>query len=277
MLSNLTDKLGLDVNEASWVIGWVMECYEKEILTRKDLDGLDMHWGNVEAARTMLEKISRREGIGNLLAEGVKRASEEIGGEAPKMGVYVLTGATPRGHDHRAIWSELLETCVSATGTIQPGIRMTSPGYFGLPPITNSFSPWEVAGANAKIDGWLVFLDCLPVCRFITIDPSLTLDCLNAITGREVTTSDAMTIGRRVINQLRLFNFRHGLDPRLEVPSPRYGSVPIDGPAQGKSIGPYLEWMKSFYFELMGWDPATGKPLPAILKSLGLDKLIKDL
>jgi aldehyde:ferredoxin oxidoreductase len=105
----------------------------------------------------------------------------------------------------------------------------------------------------------------------------LTLECLNAITGREVTASDAMTIGRRVINQLRLFNFRHGLDPRLEVPSPRYGSVPIDGPAQGKSIGPYLEWMKSFYFELMGWDPATGKPLPAILKSLGLDKLIKDL
>ena len=277
MLSNLTDKLGLDVNEASWVMGWVMECYEKGLLTRKDLDGLDMHWGNVEATKTMLEKISRREGIGNLLAEGVKRASEEIGGEAPKMGVYVLTGATPRGHDHRAIWAEMLETCVSATGTIQSGVRMTSPGYFGLPPITNHFSPWEVAGASAKMDGWLVFLDCLPVCRFISIDPGLTLDCLSAITGREVTALDAMTIGRRIINQLRLFNFRHGLDHRLEVPSPRYGSVPTDGPAQGKSIGPYFEWMKSFYFELMGWDPSTGKPLSATLKSLGLDERVDDL
>jgi aldehyde:ferredoxin oxidoreductase len=277
MLSNLTDKLGLDVNESSWVIAWVMECYEKGLLTRRDLDGLDMPWGDVEAAKTMLEKISRREGVGNLLAEGVKRASEEIGGEAKEMGVYVLTGATPRSHDHRAIWPELLETCVSATGTIQSGIRMTSPGHFGLPPITNPFSPWEVAGANAKIDGWLVFLDCLPVCRFISIDPGLTLDCLNAITGGEVTTSDAMTIGRRIINHLRLFNFRHGLDPRLEVPSPRYGSVPTDGPAQGKSIGPYFQWMKSFYFELMGWDPVTGKPLPAALRSLGLDELIKDL
>jgi aldehyde:ferredoxin oxidoreductase len=277
MLSNLTDKLGLDVNEASWVIAWVMECFEKELLSRKDLDGLDMRWGDVEATKTLLEKISRREGIGNLLAEGVKRASEEIGGEAQKMGVYVLKGTTPRSHDHRAIWSELLETCVSATSTIQPGARMTPPGYFGLPPTTNPFSPWEVAALNAKMDGWLVFLDCLPVCRFITIDPVLTLDCLNAITGREYTTSDAMTLGRRIINQLRLFNFRHGLDPRLEVPSPRYGSVPTDGPAQGKSIEPHFQWMKSFYFELMGWDPATGKPLPSTLRSLGLDELVNDL
>ncbi len=277
MLSNVTDKLGLDVNEASWVVAWVMECFEKGMLTRNDLDGLEMRWGEVEATKTLLEKISRREGVGNLLAEGVMRASEEIGEEARKMGVYVLKGATPRSHDHRAIWSELLETCVSATSTIQPGVRMTSPGAFGLPPITNPFSPWEVAGANAKMDGWLVFLDCLGVCRFITIDLGLTLDCLEAITGRAYTISDAMTTGRRIINQLRLFNFRHGLDPRLEAPSPRYGSVPTDGPAQGKSIEPYFQWMKSFYFELMGWDPVTGKPLPETLKSLGLDQLVKDL
>ena len=88
--------------------------------------------------------------------------------------------------------------------------------------------------------------------------------------GEKLRLSDAMTIGRRIINQLRVFNFRHGLDPRLEAPSPRYGSTPTDGPAQGKSIEPYFQWMKSFYFELMGWDPATGKPLPATLKSLGL-------
>jgi aldehyde:ferredoxin oxidoreductase len=267
----------MDVNEASWVIAWVMECFEKGLLTREDLDGMDMRWGDVEATKTMLEKISRREGVGNLLAEGVKRASEEVGGEARKMGVYVLKGTTPRSHDHRAIWSELLETCVSATSTIQPGVRMASPANFGLPPNTNPFSPWEVAALNAKMDGWLVFLDCLPVCRFISIDPALTLDCLKAITGKEHTVTDAMTLGRRIINQLRLFNFRHGLDPRLEVPSPRYGSVPTDGPAQGKSIEPHFQWMKSFYFELMGWDPATGKPLPATLRSLGLDELVKDL
>jgi aldehyde:ferredoxin oxidoreductase len=277
MLSNLTDRLGLDVNEASWVIAWVMECYEKGILTRKDLDGVDMRWGNVEGIQAMLEKISRREGVGNLLAEGVKRASEEVGGEAATMGIYVLKGATPRGHDHRAVWPEMLDTCVSATGTVQAGGRLISPTFFGHPPVSNPFSPWEVAGVNAKLDGWYVFLDSLPVCRFITIHPPLTMDCVNAVTGRDLTLSDALTIGRRIVNQLRVFNFRHGLDPSLEAPSPRYGSTPTDGPAEGKSAEPHFQWMKSFYFELVGWDPETGKPLPSTLRSLGLDKLIPDL
>lgn len=277
MLSNLVDRLGMDANEASWVIGWVMECYEKGILTRKDLGGLDMRWGNVEGVKTILEKISRREGIGNLLAEGVKRASEEIGGEAPKMAVYTLKGVTPRGHDHRAMWAEMLDTCVSATGTIQALSRLPSPTIFGHPPVSDRFSPWEVAGANAKLDGWYVFLDTLGVCRFITIDPGLTIDCLNAGTGREFTLSDVMTIGRRIINQLRVFNFRHGLDPALEAPSPRYGSAPTNGPAEGRAVEPYFQWMKSFYFELVGWDSSTGKPLPHTLKSLGLEKLIPDM
>ena len=85
---------------------------------------------------------------------------------------------------------------------------------------------------------------------------------------------DVLTIGRRIVNQLRVFNYRHGLDTALEVPSPRYGSTPVDGPVQKVSIAPHFQWMKSFYFELMGWDPKTGKPLPDTLKSLGLEKLI---
>jgi aldehyde:ferredoxin oxidoreductase len=278
MLSNLTDRLGLDVNEAGWTIAWVMECYEKEIFKTKDLDGLEMHWGNVEGIRVMLEKISRREGIGDLLAEGVKRASEKIGGESTKMGVYVRKGTTPRSHDHRGRWAELFDHCVSATGTIQSGAYLISPALFGMPPISPvTSSPWEIAGASAKIEGWYVFLDSLGICRFTAINPQLTVDCMNAVTGKKITVTDALTIGRRIINLLRVFNFRQGLDPSLETPSFRYGSTPTDGPAEGKDIEPYFQWMKSFYFELMGWDPATGKPLPQTLKSLGLEKLVADL
>jgi aldehyde:ferredoxin oxidoreductase len=98
---------------------------------------------------------------------------------------------------------------------------------------------------------------------------------VNAVTGRGLTIADALMIGRRIINQLRVFNFRHGLDPALEIPSARYGSAPEDGPAKGTAIGPHFEWMKRFYFELMGWDPKTGRPLPHTLKSLGLEKLIE--
>lgn len=277
MLSNLADKLGFDTNEAGWTIAWVMECYEKGILTRDDLDGLDMRWDNVEAVKAMLAKIACREGVGDLLAEGVMRASARVGGEAPDLGIYTKKGATPRGHDHRAAWPEMLDTCVSATSTIQSGARLTSPTNFGHPPISDPFSPWEVAGANAKIDGWYVFLDSLGICRFITIHPQLTMDCVNAATGWDLQVSDALTIGRRTINKLRVFNFRHGLDPALEAPSPRYGSTPADGPAEGRSIADHFEWMKRFYFELVGWEPETGRPLPHTLEALGLGDLVADL
>ena len=276
-LSDITDRLGLDINEAGWVVGWVMECYEKGLLTRNDLDGLDMEWGNIDATQTLLEKISRREGVGDFLAEGVLRASAKVGGEASGLAVYVRKGSTPRGHDHRAMWSELLDTCVSATGSIQSSAFLVPGAYFGQPPVTNPFSPWEVAGSNAMLDGWFIFLDSLPICRFIAVNPQLTVNSVNAITGRDFTLADVQTIGRRIINQLRVFNLWHGLDSALEVPSPRYGSTPIDGPARGKGIGQYFDWMKRFYFQLMGWDPATGQPLPHTLKALGLEKLIPNL
>ncbi len=108
MLSNEVDRLGMDCNEASWTIGWVMECYAKGVFSKKDLDGLDMSWGNVVAVKAMLNKIARREGIGDLLADGVMRASLKIGGEAADWAIYTQKGCSPRGHDHRAKWARIL-------------------------------------------------------------------------------------------------------------------------------------------------------------------------
>jgi aldehyde:ferredoxin oxidoreductase len=277
VLSDFTDRLGLDVNEASWTISWVMECYEKGIFTRNDLDGLEMNWGDVESVRSLLIKISRRDGIGNLLAEGVKRAAETVGGEALKMAVYVEKGVSPRGHDHRGRWGELLDTCVSATSTLQTSAFLVPMlDVFGLPPV-NKFSPWEVAASNAKMDGWFVFLDCLGVCRFTACDPKLVLGALKSITGIDLSLKEAMDIGRRTINTLRVFNYCHGLDTTREVPSFRYGSTPEGGPAEGKSIMQYFVFMKSLYFELNGWDSDTGVPLPHTLESLGIGELVNDL
>jgi len=85
---------------------------------------------------------------------------------------------------------------------------------------------------------------------------------------------EALDIGLRVINLLRLFNFRHGLDVALEAPSARYSSTPVDGPAEGKGIAEHFDWMKRNYWRSMGWDEETGKPLPETLRQLGLETLI---
>jgi aldehyde:ferredoxin oxidoreductase len=270
MLSDLNNRLGMDCNEGGWLMGWVMECYEKGALTKEDLDGLDMSWGNVESVSQMLHRIARREGIGDLLAEGVMRASQKVGGEASDWAIYTKKGASPRGHDHRARWYEMFDTCMSNTGTIEATWGGVFPEMLGLPPATDPFSHEEVCEVLAKTNGWRQFDDSLVTCRLCHVDPQLVLGCLNAITGWNMDVAGAMKVGLRVVNLLRVFNFRHGHSIQNEAPSTRYGSVPTDGPAEGRNIMEKWDQMVESYYKTMGWDTKTGKPLPETLEKLGI-------
>ena len=278
MLTKEADRLGMDCNEASWSIGWAMECFEKGIFNKKDTDGLDLSWGNVEAVRELLNRISRREGgLGNLLADGVMRASKKVGGEAADWAVYTLKGVTPRSHDHRGRWAEFFDNCLTNTSTIEATAAGVHPEMVDLPPVTDPFSHEEVSTLNAKFNGIRQFDDCLGTCRLASPHPKLVLECFNAVTGWDWKINDAFTVGRRVVNLLRVFNFKHGMKAENEKPSKRYGSVPVDGPAEGKDIIKKWQWMLENYYKLMGWDVKTGKPLPETLEKLDLKELIKDL
>ena len=117
-LNTRIDRACVDVNEFGWVCGWVMECMEKGYLTEEQV-GFRLTFGDAEGAYRLLRMISHREGFGDVLAEGVKRASEKVGGEAAKCAVYTKKGASPRGHDHRGRWDEMLDTCTSSNGTME--------------------------------------------------------------------------------------------------------------------------------------------------------------
>jgi aldehyde:ferredoxin oxidoreductase len=279
MLVREVDRLGMDANEASWTVAWAMECFEKGVFTEKDTEGLALNWGNVEAVKSLLNRIALREGyLGNLLADGVMRASKRIGGEAADWAVYTHKGATPRGHDHRARWSELFDTCLTNTSTIESTFGGVRPDMVdGVPLVTDPFSHEEISTLNAKFNGIRQFDDCLGICRLASPHPKMVLKCFNAVTGWNWSLEDAFTVGRRIVNLLRVFNLRHGLKVENERPSARYGSIPSDGPAQGKNIMEKWHSMVRNYYELMGWDPKTGKPLPETLKNLGLTDVIKDL
>jgi len=280
MLTKEVDKLGMDCNEASWSIGWAMECFEKGVFTKKETDGLDLAWGNVEAVKELLNRIARRQGyLGNLLADGVMRASKKIGGQAADWAIYGQKGTAPRSHDHRGMtrWYELLDSCVTNTSTIESTWGGIHPKLVDMPEPTDHFSHEQVSSFNANYNGIRVFDDCLGTCRLAHPHPKLVLECFNAITGWNWTLQDAFTAGRRIVNLLRLFNFRHGMKIEDERPSKRYGSIPADGPAQGKNILEKWPMMVENYYRLMGWDPKTGKPLPETLEKLGLKELIRDL
>jgi len=274
VLANFVDQLGLDVNESGWVTGWVMECYEKGYLKKEDLDGLEMKWGDVSATRSLLEKIANRQGVGNMLAEGVKRAAEKIGGPALSCAVYTLKGNTPRGHDHRAIWTEFFDTCLSNTGTIEATGGFLRSQQHGLEPIRDRFDWEQVINQNAKTNGRRAFEDCLGICRFPAEDINMLITCVNAVTGWNLTLDEAMVIGKRCVNLMRIFNQDCGITRELDAPSERYGSSPVDGPAKGISTKEIWDKITRRYYELMGWDPETGYPLPTTLKALGLKDLI---
>jgi len=226
----------------------------------------------------MLNKIANREGIGDLLADGVMRASRRVGGEAADWAIYTGKGCSPRGHDHRAKWGELFDTCMTNTSTIEStwGPKVYAPlGDQFM--ITDPFSLEEVSTLNARFNGIRQLDDCLGTCRICSPDPKLLLECLNAVTGWELSLDDAFAIGRRIVNQLRMFNIRHGLKKEDERPSRRYGSVPVDGPCQGRNVMEKWDRMVENYYSNMGWDSKTGKPLPETLKKLGLEELTRDL
>ncbi len=271
MLINVVDRLGLEMNETGWVIGLAMECYEKGLISKKETDGLELNWGNVEAARALLHNIARRKGFGHTMAEGAMRAARLIGGEAPNFAVHTQKGNTPRGYDHRAYWTEMFDKLTSNTGTLES--RPTVPFAAG-----QELSPEEVVTVTTSGKGRMSFVDTLGVCFFSTlVDPKLLAQAVSAATGWDFTGQEAEDVGLRIVNLARVYNFRQGHTREMEAPSPRYGSTPVDGPFAGKSMTPMLDQLLDDYYQRMGWDKATGKPLPETLRRLGLEQVVQDI
>jgi len=276
VLSNVCDRLGFDCNEASWVVGWVMECYEKGALKKEDLDGLEMTWGNAEAARSLLENIANRRGYGDTLAEGVKRAAEKLGGEAVNWAIFTGKGNSPRGHDHRGRWVEMLDTTISDTGTLQTQMLVVNKDLWQMPNPMDIFNPDHVVQAEANSTGSMTISDCLVQCWFTSFNDTETqVEVINAATGWNIGLEEVMKIGRRIVTLLRIYNLKCGLTPDKETPSPRYCSQSVDGPNTDKPVAPHWEKMVDQYYKLMGWDRKTGRPLPETLKELGIKDLAK--
>jgi len=148
----------------------------------------------------------------------------------------------------------------------------------GLNGVYDTFDPEAVSTMVAKVKGAMMFEDSIGTCRFKTAT-ALDLICLaiNATTGWDMELNESMIVGRRAVNLARAFNLLAGINAELDAPSLRYGSMPLDGLAAGKSIMFHWDKMLCNYYKLMGWDENTGKPLPQTLRDLDLDFVIPKL
>lgn len=269
-LNDRVDRLGMDANWAGAMVGWAMEAYERGILTKEMLGGLELVWGDAAAAAELLRRIAFREGIGDTLAKGLKRGPEQIGGEAASSFAVHFKGETHHAHDSRSRGGNgLLGLAVSSAGP-----RWESPG------VVFDYSP-DGKYAGVKVTPPVrLFQETLGVCAFGYMSVSLQTitESYEALTGWPLTPDEALIMAERIANLQRAFNVRHGFKPKMDLDiSPRLLEAPADGGNKGKTVAPFFEDAVKEYNRQKGWDWDTGRPSRSKLEGLGLEEVSRDL
>jgi aldehyde:ferredoxin oxidoreductase len=277
----ICDEYGFDLMSGSCTVAWAMEAFEKGIITKEDTGGIDLRFGNADAMLEMLEKIGKREeGLGWLLGEGSKRASEKIGKGSEE---FCITNKRVEiaGHTARGLPGHAMGYAVGHRGGSHHDSRPTGERMGIVPRETTEGKGPYVAGVNH----WLIFCDSLVLCHFgesvwgpIALNEN-TVEALNVVTGRNLTVDDANEHADRIWNLIRGFAAREGFTRDDDTLPKRFTHEPIpEGPSKGMVVTPeMLEKMKDEYFEFRGWDKKTGNPTKEKLLELDLDFIAKDL
>ncbi|MGD9410992.1 MAG: aldehyde ferredoxin oxidoreductase family protein [Desulfobacterales bacterium] len=285
----LCNEYGIDTISAGALIAFAMECYENGILTKEDIAGIDLSWGNPDALPELVRMISLREGIGDILAEGVKVASEKIGKGSEEFAIHGK-GLEAPAHDPRSGKALAVTYGTASRGLchIQPleGMAYDSGKLdwgltaYGIPD-PNTVERWDEKGKGQIVkvlqDG-LVLPDILNTCKFfmyagITLENLAEL--LSASTGWDITGRDLLKVGERVLNLQRLFNIREGLSRKDDILPERIKQKPAFGfyEKEDQCAIKDFEGMLDEYYEARKWDLKTGTPSKEKLKELGLEEL----
>jgi len=254
MANDICNRAGIDTISAGTAIAFAIELYEKGILTQKDTDGIDLKWGNHQAIVAMTAKLAGREGLGEILADGVKRAAEKIGNGAEQYAVHI--GGQELGmHDPKLTRPGRLDAArylMDAT----PGRHTQS---FG----PNSFQSHFVNSAG--------------LCTFGAWGGTNLLGAFNSVTGFNFKTADLLQAGERIVNIRHAFNLREGINELKWPVHPRISGKPpqSSGPLAGVTAD--VEIQAYWGLGAFDWDRSTTKPSKAKLLSLGLEDIAKDL
>ena len=284
----LCNEYGIDTISAGAIIAFAMECYEHGVIEKKDIGDLDLSWGNPEALPELVRLISMREGIGDILAEGVKIASEKLGKGSEEFAIQGK-GLEAPAHDARSGKALAVTYGTANRGMchIHPleGMAYDSGKFdfgmvkYGLPD-PNTVHRWDEKGKGKSVkilqDG-LIVPDILSTCKFFLyggLNIDNYADMLSALTGWEINGWELLKVGERVTNLQRLFNMREGFGRNDDLIPERVRKIPSFGiykDEQRCAIKDY-EGMLNEYYEARGWDLITGKPSKEKLRELGLEE-----
>jgi len=274
---DLCNYYGLDSLSTGNIVGFAMDCYEHGILTEKDTDGIDLRFGNSEALIKMVEKIGKREGLGDTLAEGVKRAAEKIGRGAEKYANHIK-GLEMTGYDIRGLKTAAIGYAVSFRGADH-----NRHGAYALD-LKGTVNRFKFEKGRSKlvidIENLYTIIDSLIVCKFSRgtyyEDFKDLARLYTVITGIEMTPEELKVAGERINNLGRLINIREGLTRKDDHLPAKVMSTPIPD-ERAVSKGSYitqkeLDFMLDDYYESRGWTK-EGIPTPEKLNEIGLNDL----
>ncbi len=271
--NELCNRYGIDTISTGASIAFAMEAFERGLLRGSDTDGLDLSWGNAEAVIALVEKIGRREGIGDLLSNGVRFMAQRLGGEAWKFAVEVK-GLELAYHDPRA-----LSSLAAAYATYSRGACHRSYSHYlernALPELgfekpLDRHATERKGVAAAVMQDYGGLYNSLKLCQFIMrgVRVQEVVDCLNYVTGWDMDLAEFMRAGERASNLKRLYNVRLGMSRKEDTLPHRIQHEPLaDGGAA--DYLPDLEAMLDEYYAYRGWTH-EGIPTRAKLEALGL-------
>jgi len=275
---NVCNELGLDVVSAGSAVSFAMECYEHGMLTKEDTDGLELRWGDADAVIALLEKIARREGIGDVLAEGVRTAATTLNAEKYAMHVH---GLEIPGYEPRALQGYALSLMTSNRGAdaVSSMVMLVDAGL--STPLVQDVSAHASADAKTsllkELEDWMQVFDSLIICKFFGL--SLKFEQLTRLielaTGLELAWSELKIIGERIWNLQRLYNLREAATTKANANAAalpeRFFEEPLQsGAAAGNALRrEEFEMKLREYYGLRGWG-VNGVPTAEKLQELGL-------
>jgi aldehyde:ferredoxin oxidoreductase len=281
-INEMCNRAGIDTISTGTCIAFAMECFEKGVIDMTETGGLKLDWGNSEATLRLTEMIIRREGLGDVLADGVRRASERLGKGSAAYAMHAGGQELPM-HDSR------LDPGYAVAYQCEP-----TPGrhtiscylYAQLFGVERIFP--DLAGRMRRVKGkaaknaqrftaasvFMQIVNGSGICMFGPLTgPLPVIEYINAVTGWNLSPEDYFSIGERILSLRKAFNAREGIRPRDQRLHERaLGRPPLSkGPLKGATID--MEGLEEGFFRAVGWDSATGGPTREKMRELGIDAL----
>jgi aldehyde:ferredoxin oxidoreductase len=273
--NELCNQYGLESSECAQLIASLMEWYEKGLISKENLEGIELKWGNYEAAIEMVHKIANRSGIGDMLAEGCVQAAKKIGKEAERC-ITHCKGAIRTSGDIRGMIGYLLGEATSTRGadhlrgSVVAGVKL------------GNYNVAKLVYDNQNV---CTIADALEICKFSTTYIGLEIslkemaELFPLVTGVEINEEGLIEIADRIWNLERAFIVREGISRKDDIMVGRYTDEPVHGGPLNGFKHDQKKWDKLLdeYYDLVGWNKNTGVPTQAKLESLGLGYIASEL